>query len=358
CYTFANWTEGGTIVSTDSSYTFTVNGNRTLVANFVIKTFTITATAGANGTISPGTVTVNCDANQTFEFTPNDCYEINEVLVDGTNNPAAVAAGSYTFNNVTASHTISVTFKIKTHSVTLPATITGITFTPTEGSGSPVNCGDSFSFTVTLDDCYTQSNIVVKANGITLTHDNGIYAIANITEDQEVTVEGVQLNTYTITATTGANGTISPSGDITVNCGDNQSFKFTAEENYKIDMVFIDGLSIPETEIAGLYTFNDVDSNHFIHVTFTIASSISEPLLYQITIYPNPTTGELTIENGELRIENVEVFDIYGKKLYLSTRPLVHSSTVSIDISHLASGIYFVKISTDEGVVMKKVVKE
>ena len=33
-YTFSNWTEGGTVVSTQANYTFTVNGNRTLVANF------------------------------------------------------------------------------------------------------------------------------------------------------------------------------------------------------------------------------------------------------------------------------------------------------------------------------------
>jgi uncharacterized repeat protein (TIGR02543 family) len=33
-YTFANWTENGTVVSTAASYTFTLNGNRNLTANF------------------------------------------------------------------------------------------------------------------------------------------------------------------------------------------------------------------------------------------------------------------------------------------------------------------------------------
>ena len=34
-YTFANWTENGTVVSTAASYTFTLTGNRNLVANFI-----------------------------------------------------------------------------------------------------------------------------------------------------------------------------------------------------------------------------------------------------------------------------------------------------------------------------------
>ena len=75
------------------------------------------------------------------------------------------------------------------------------------------------------------------------------------------------------------------------------------------------------------------------------------------SVFPNPTTGELRIENGELRIENVEIYDVYGRKLYLSTHPLVHSSTVNIDISHLQNGVYFVKIYTEAGVVTKKVIK-
>ena len=53
---------------------------------------------------------------------------------------------------------------------------------------------------------------------------------------------------------------------------------------------------------------------------------------------PNPTTGELKIENGELKIENVEVFDVYGRKLkshhLITSSPnhLITSSTSHIYI--------------------------
>ena len=55
-YTFSNWTENGNVVSTNAQYTFTVNGNRTLVANFTASTYTINVSANPTngGTVSGG----------------------------------------------------------------------------------------------------------------------------------------------------------------------------------------------------------------------------------------------------------------------------------------------------------------
>ena len=71
--------------------------------------YTITASAGAHGSISPsGAVEVVKGGNQTFVITADTGYEIESLTVDGT---AVSAAGSYTFENVTAAHTIAATFK-------------------------------------------------------------------------------------------------------------------------------------------------------------------------------------------------------------------------------------------------------
>ncbi|MCL2435491.1 MAG: choice-of-anchor J domain-containing protein, partial [Lentimicrobiaceae bacterium] len=74
--------------------------------------YTIMASAGPNGSINPsGTITLPQGATQTFTFTPaNSGYEISQVLVDGFNNPGAVANGVYTFTNITSNHTIHVNF--------------------------------------------------------------------------------------------------------------------------------------------------------------------------------------------------------------------------------------------------------
>ena len=83
-----------------------------------------------------------------------------------------------------------------------------------------------------------------------------------------------------------------------------------------------------------------------------------------IQVYPNPTTGELRITNYELginneqlTINNVEIYDIYGKQ-QSSHHLIISSSHHLINISELPAGVYFVKISTEAGEVVKKVVKQ
>ena len=76
-----------------------------------------------------------------------------------------------------------------------------------------------------------------------------------------------------------------------------------------------------------------------------------------IKVYPNPTTGELTIDNGQLKINNVEIFDIYGRKQKIIINYQL-SIINSINISHFPTGIYFVKIRTEAGEIVRKIIKE
>ena len=79
----------------------------------------------------------------------------------------------------------------KTYTVTLQGG-TGYTIAATGGSKSPVNAGGSFSFTVTPSNGYTRGNgFSVKANGTTLTSNNGVYTISNINANQTVSVSGI-----------------------------------------------------------------------------------------------------------------------------------------------------------------------
>ena len=87
----------------------------------------------------------------------------------------------------------------------------------------------------------------------------------------------------------------------------------------------------------------------------------------RITVYPNPANDELRITNYELRIENVEIFDLMGRVVYtVETRLLrqaqqplasLQKSPLGLDISHLPSGMYFIRITTDKGMITKKLVK-
>ncbi|QRM88539.1 choice-of-anchor D domain-containing protein [Lacinutrix sp. WUR7] len=113
CHTFSYWDVDGANNSaiTSNPYAFTnVTADHTITAVYTADTYDITASTGANGSISPSvTTSVTCGTNQSYTFTPNSGYAVDDVLVDGV---SVGAVTSYDFTNVTATHTISVSFVV------------------------------------------------------------------------------------------------------------------------------------------------------------------------------------------------------------------------------------------------------
>jgi uncharacterized repeat protein (TIGR02543 family) len=118
-YTFVNWTEGGTQVSTSASYTFTVTGARTLVANFSQDSYTVTVSAvggGTDSTVSGGgsygngeSCTVTASAGTGYSF------------VNWTENNVEVSTSAIYQFNVTGSRTLMGNFAINTYTVSVSA---------------------------------------------------------------------------------------------------------------------------------------------------------------------------------------------------------------------------------------------
>ena len=115
-YNFKGWyTEksGGTKITTDTVF----SANTTVYAYWTYtgggggsgySYYTIEATAGAGGSISPsGSVSVRSGKDQTFTITPDKGYAISDVKIDGK---SIGAVKSYTFENVSRTHTIEVIF--------------------------------------------------------------------------------------------------------------------------------------------------------------------------------------------------------------------------------------------------------
>jgi hypothetical protein len=75
-----------------------------------------------------------------------------------------------------------------------------------------------------------------------------------------------------------------------------------------------------------------------------------------LQVYPNPTTGKLTINNEQLTIEYIKVFDVYGRNMLSHTK--YHPPHTVIDISSLPAGVYFLRVDTEEGSIMQKVIKQ
>jgi hypothetical protein len=86
----------------------------------------------------------------------------------------------------------------------------------------------------------------------------------------------------------------------------------------------------------------------------TVTVGINDNIANQLQIFPNPTTGELRIESGGLRVDGVDIYDVVGKIQKIGN----WKAESVIDISQLPAGIYFVKIYTETGEVVRKVLKE
>ncbi len=249
----------GTSVGPLASYTFTdVTADANISASFVLKTYSVTATAGLNGSIDPpGESIVDHGGSQSYTITPAEGYNIEDVLVDGL---SVGAVETHDFINVTADHTISASFIIKTFTVSATAGLNG-TITP--AGDTEAEYGSDLTYTITPDEGYEVEDVLI--DGISagpLTE----YTFTSITEDHSISVSFV-LKTYTMTATAGENGTISPAGETIADHGSDLIYTIVPDEGYEVEDVLVDGLSVgPVTE----YTFTDITSDHTISVSFVI----------------------------------------------------------------------------------------
>jgi len=104
--TFEGW--GGACSGTATTCTVTMSANRTVRATFTLKTFTINASAAANGSVKPaGTTRVVYGGSQNYTINPASGYQVATVTVDGA---SVGPVSSYTFGNMRSNHTISATF--------------------------------------------------------------------------------------------------------------------------------------------------------------------------------------------------------------------------------------------------------
>ena len=116
--------------------------------------------------------------------------------------------------------------------------------------------------------------VIIRAGG--LTAPNGNYTVVFV--DGTLTID--ERPVYTIKATAGIHGSITPSGDVDVLHGGSQTFTIAANRGYAISNVKIDGVSIGAVKS---YTFENVTGNHTIEVTFMKANG-------------NPQTGVMVDE--------------------------------------------------------------
>jgi hypothetical protein len=245
------------------SYTFSqVSDNHTVDASFAIDTHIISATAGANGNITPaGSTSVEYGGSQVFTISPDDGCRVVNVMVDGVAKGAII---SYTFDDVCDSHTISAIFAVDSHQINATA--------GTNGSISPegtLSVGHLASQSFTINPSIGHHVADVMVDGVSI---GAVYSYIFDPVGADHSIHATfAADMFSITATAGDNGSIIPAGEVEVPYGGSQSYTFAANSGFCIAGVKIDGQSVGA---VGSYTFSNVTSAHSISVSYVESETV------------------------------------------------------------------------------------
>ena len=297
---FKAWEIGGTEYEVGDSYK--VNRDTEIKAlweNSVITPTTYTVTVGndgnGTGTASPSTaaagttITLTATPNKGYHFKewevisggvtikddkflmPNDNVEVKAIFEKD-----APAPTEYTITYDLAGGTAEGnpdTYTIETRTFTLKnPTKSGYTFTGWSGTG------------------------LTGENNLTVTIEKGSTGDRSYTAHWRYNGSGHSYSYYTIKATAGAGGSISPSGNVSVREGRDQTFTITPDKGYAVANVKIDGKSIGAVKS---YTFENVSRTHTIEVIFMKANG--NP---QTGVFVDVATGSYYEDAVDWAVEN------------------------------------------------------
>ena len=336
-YTFTNWTENGTVVSTQANYTFNVNGNRTLVAHFTQQQYTITVSANpTNGGTATGGGTFNHGASCTLTATPATGFS----FVRWTKNGTQVSTNpTYTFT-VTESAAYVAQFQVQLFQVTTNCN-------PTEGgtaSGSGLYAyGQSCTVNATPNRGYDFVNWTENGNVIST---EASYTF-NVTSGRVLTAN-FELQTFEVKLSVNPEEAAIVSGEGTYSYGDEVTVTVERFEDWDFQNWTENGEVVSE-EMT--YTFT-ITSGRDLVANFLYTEGINENGI-SAKVYPNPTKGEITLEGEGLN--HVRIVNAYGQTVYNAD---VEGEQVHIDLSHMAKGIYMMHIEANAGQAVRKFIVE
>ncbi len=340
-YTFIKWTENGTQVSTNPTYSFTVNSNRTLVAHFQSQPNQYTITLSANptngGTVSGGgtysqgqTCTVTANANPGYSF------------VNWTENGTQVSTNpTYSFT-VTGNRALVANFSYSPIGYVINATAEPSYGGLVSGTGT-YNQGQTCTLIATPNPNYVFVNWTEGGNEVSTSPTYSFTVNGNRTL---VAHFESQVYAISVSANPTDGGTVYGGGDYSagITCHliavPNNNYSFLNWTEY--------GVAVSSESD---YSFV-VTGNRTLVANFVFYDGVNE-LEDAVSVYPNPTSNKVYIEGNRLR--KIEVFNALG---VLVVSEKVSDSHIEIDLQHLPAGIYCLRIYSEDGAFSQSVVKD
>ena len=336
-YTFVSWTENGTQVSTNANYTFTVSGNRALVAQFQEETFNIRVSANPvlGGRVSGGGAYHQGD-NCTVNAIPNTGY----TFTNWTENGNVVSTNANYSFTVTGERTLVANFQIQSFTISVSANPADAGTVSGEGT---YNYGTSCTVTATPIQRYLFINWT--ENGVEVSTEQS-YTFP-VTANRNL-VANFEMPDVEITAIVDPEEAATITGTGIYSYGEEVTLTLTRNEDWAFQNWTENG-NVVSSEMT--YTFIATgDRNlvaHFLHTEGVGENSIAAK------VYPNPTTGVITLEGEGL--SHVRIVNAYGQTVYNADLEGDHAH---INLSQMGKGIYMMHIEAEGGQAVRKIVVE
>ncbi len=282
--------------------------SNTFTVNFTVikgETYAVTVPEGEGFTFD-GALEASKDRNYSFKIIIDEGYDGSAMVVKVNGNEISASNGKYTVPSVSEELVITVKGIVKKEVLTITKP-TGDGFTVT--GADTVYKNEDYTFTISVNEAFDSSDMVVKANEKVLVGNNGKYTISAVSENIVITVEGVVAKTiYTVTLTEGEGYTLS--GQATSYANEPYTFTVTVDDSIywadKIE-VLVDGEKVKLTN--GKYTFGALDSDK----TVTVQNIIERQILSvtKAEVEGATISGDDTIREGKPYTFTVTVDEKY-----------------------------------------------
>lgn len=301
--------------------------------------FAVTDSAGSNDSCTFSVTVVDstapvivCPPSDTVSNTPGTCG-------------ATVTYGSgMAFDN--CGGVTTTTLSGPASGATFPEGITTVTLQATDSAGNAATC--SFDVEVVVDDASTQSVSICNGDS---------YVIGN----NSYTATGTYVDTLSngggCDSVVTTNLTVEPAIDVTTSAAGGTITANATGATYQWFDCDGGGVSIISGATGQSFTASQSGSYGVIvsigncadtSACVTLVGMGAGQMAHEARIYPNPTTGLVTVDLGQVQMSaTLEVMDLSGKKLL--AQHTAQASQTQLDLSDLENGVYFVRITTQAG---------
>ena len=353
-YTFTNWTENGTEVSANKSYTFTITGNRTLVANFSQIQYVVTTSNNpSGGGTTSGSGAYSIGSSVTLTAVPNTGYTFTNWTENGT---VVSTSSSYTFT-ITG-------YRALTANYTLTQYVVSVSNNPSNGgsiSGSGTfNMGSSVVVTATANSGFTFTNWT--ESGMVLSTSKTYTFL--ITGNRSLTANYSRVKyqvAITSNPTSGGkitgSGTYDDSSNVTITAVPTNS----AGSKFKFTNWTENGIEISKNiTYSFIITKNRTFTANFTDITAIEQLGVMPSGFALQQNYPNPfnPTTKIQFSIPEESLVRLSIYNILGQEIARLVDQELSASIylVDFDATELPGGIYFYKLQTGAYTQTKKMI--